>query len=188
MFEIVLRVDALEADASLDAMAEMERLAAQLPQGFGYEWTGQSREEKLSGAQAGILLAFSMLAVFLCLSALYESWSVPLPVLLSVSVGVLGAIGFVWAMGLAFDVYAQIGLVMLIGLACKNAILIVEFATQRHREGLSVFEAAIEGAKVRFRPILMTSFAFIAGMVPLLRANQLTALASALRVPVYTAP
>ena len=153
------------------AMAEMEKLAAQLPEGFGFEWTGQSREEKLAGSQAMILYAFSILAVFLCLAALYESWSIPFAVLLVVPLGVLGVVLGTLGRGLSNDVYFQIGLVTIIGLSAKNAILIIEFAKDLQAEGKSVFEAALEAAHLRFRPIIMTSMAFTLGVMPLFIAT-----------------
>ena len=153
------------------AMAEMEKLAAQLPDGFGYEWTGQSREEKLAGSQAMILYAFSILAVFLCLAALYESWSIPFAVLLVVPLGVLGVVLGTLGRGLSNDVYFQIGLITIIGLSAKNAILIIEFAKDLQAEGKSVFDAALEAAHLRFRPIIMTSMAFTLGVMPLFIAT-----------------
>ncbi|WCM93557.1 efflux RND transporter permease subunit [Acidovorax sp. NCPPB 2350] len=154
-----------------DAMNEMERLASQLPPGFGFEWTGQSREEKLAGSQAMILYAFSLLAVFLCLAALYESWSIPFSVMLVVPLGVLGVLLATLLRGMSNDVYFQIGLVTIIGLSAKNAILIVEFAKDLQAEGKSVLEAALEAAHLRFRPIIMTSLAFTLGVVPLFIAS-----------------
>ncbi|MFN3374989.1 MAG: efflux RND transporter permease subunit [Burkholderiaceae bacterium] len=149
------------------AMAEMERLAAQLPQGFGYEWTGQSREEKLAGAQSLILYGFAVLAVFLCLAALYESWSIPLAVILVVPLGVLGVLLATLLRGYSNDVYFQVGLITIIGLSAKNAILIIEFAKDLHAQGRSLVDAALEAAHLRFRPIVMTSLAFGLGVVPL---------------------
>ncbi len=163
--------DAAPGYSTGDAMAEMERLAAQLPAGFGYEWTGQSREEKLSGAQAGILLAFSMLAVFLCLAALYESWSIPVAVLLVVPLGVVGALVGVWLRGMPNDVYFKVGLITIIGLSAKNAILIIEFAKDLQAEGKGLIEATLQACHLRFRPIIMTSFAFILGVLPLAIAS-----------------
>ncbi|AVP56793.1 efflux RND transporter permease subunit [Pulveribacter suum] len=154
-----------------EAMQEMERLAAQLPDGFGFEWTGQSREEKLAGAQATILYAFSLLAVFLCLAALYESWSIPFSVLLVVPLGVLGVLLATLLRGMSNDVYFQIGLVTIIGLSAKNAILIIEFAKDLQAQGKGVIEAALEAAHLRFRPIIMTSLAFTLGVVPLFMAS-----------------
>ena len=153
------------------AMAAMERLAQQLPSGVGYEWTGLSLQEKLSGAQAPLLYAISILVVFLSLAALYESWSIPLSVILVVPLGVLGALGAATLFGLSNDVYFQVGLLTTIGLSAKNAILIVEFARNLHIEGRTVFEAAIEAAHLRLRPILMTSMAFILGVLPLAIAS-----------------
>ena len=150
-----------------DAMAEMEKLATKLPEGFGFEWTGQSREEKLAGAQAMVLYGFSLLAVFLCLGALYESWSIPFAVLLVVSLGVLGVVLATLLRGMSNDVYFQIGLITIIGLASKNAILIIEFAKDLQAEGKSLMASALEAAHLRFRPIIMTSMAFTLGVLPL---------------------
>ena len=163
--------DAAPGYSTGDAMAEMERLAAQLPEGFGFEWTGLSREEKLAGDQAMVLYAFSLLAVFLCLAALYESWSIPFSVMLVVPLGVLGVLLATLTRGMANDVYFQIGLVTIIGLSAKNAILIVEFAKDLQAQGKSVIEAALEAAHLRFRPIIMTSLAFTLGVVPLFIAS-----------------
>jgi len=154
-----------------DAMAEMEKLAARLPEGFGYEWTGQSREEKLAGAQAMVLYAFSLLAVFLCLAALYESWSIPFSVLLVVPLGILGVVLATLLRGMSNDVYFQIGLVTIIGLSAKNAILIIEFAKDLQASGKNLIDAALEAAHLRFRPIVMTSMAFTLGVVPLFLAS-----------------
>ena len=154
-----------------DAMAEMERLAAQLPTGFGFEWTGQSREEKLAGSQALVLYGFAILAVFLCLAALYESWSIPLSVILVVPLGVLGVLLGVSLRGMTNDVYFQVGLITIIGLSAKNAILIIEFAKDLQAQGKSVIESALAAAHLRFRPIVMTSLAFILGVLPLAIAS-----------------
>jgi multidrug efflux pump len=159
--------DAAPGVSTGEAMAEMEKLASQLPPGFGFEWTGQSREEKISGAQATILLAFSMLAVFLCLSALYESWSIPVAVLMVVPLGVVGSLAGVWLRDMPNDVYFKVGLITIIGLSAKNAILIIEFAKDLQAEGKSLLLATLEACHLRFRPILMTSFAFILGVLPL---------------------
>ncbi|MGH8795788.1 MAG: efflux RND transporter permease subunit [Caldimonas sp.] len=150
-----------------DAMDEMEKLAQRLPPGFAYEWTGQSREERLSGSTATILIGFSLLAVFLCLSALYESWSIPLAVLLAVPLGVLGAVLGATFRGLPNDVFFKVGLITVIGLSAKNAILIIEFAKDLHAQGKGLIEATLEAAHLRFRPILMTSIAFVFGVLPL---------------------
>jgi multidrug efflux pump len=153
------------------AMAEMEKLAATLPEGFGFEWTGQSREEKLAGAQAMVLYGFSLLAVFLCLAALYESWSIPFSVLLVVPLGVLGVVLATLLRGMDNDVYFQIGLITIIGLSSKNAILIIEFAKDLQAEGKSLLDSALEAAHLRFRPIIMTSMAFTLGVLPLFIAT-----------------
>jgi len=154
-----------------DAMAEMERLAAQLPPGFGYEWTGISREEKIAGNQALILYGFAILAVFLCLAALYESWAIPLAVILVVPLGVFGVVLATLLRGYANDVYFQVGLITIIGLSAKNAILIIEFAKDLQAQGRSAIDAALEAAHLRFRPIVMTSLAFILGVTPLFLAS-----------------
>ncbi len=154
-----------------DAMAEMERMAAQLPVGFGFEWTGQSREEKMAGSQAMVLYGFAILAVFLCLAALYESWSIPLSVILVVPLGVLGVLLGVSLRGMTNDVYFQVGLITIIGLSAKNAILIIEFAKDLQAQGKSVVESALAAAHLRFRPIVMTSLAFILGVLPLAIAS-----------------
>jgi multidrug efflux pump len=153
------------------AMTEMERLAAQLPEGFGFEWTGQSREEKLAGAQAMILYGFAILAVFLCLAALYESWSIPLSVILVVPLGVLGVLLATLLRGYSNDVYFQVGLITIIGLSAKNAVLIIEFAKDLQAQGKSAVEAALAAAHLRFRPIPMTSMAFGLGVLPLALAT-----------------
>lgn len=153
------------------AMAEMEKLAAQLPQGFGYEWTGQSREEKLAGSQAMVLYGFAVLAVFLCLAALYESWSIPLAVILVVPLGVVGVLLATLLRSYANDVYFQVGLITIIGLSAKNAILIIEFAKELQAQGKGVVEAALTAAHLRFRPIIMTSMAFMLGVLPLAIAS-----------------
>ena len=153
------------------AMAEMERLVGQLPPGFAYEWTGQSREEKLSGSTAIYLFAFSLLAVFLCLAALYESWSIPFAVILVVPLGVLGVTLATGLRGLENDIYFKVGLITIIGLSAKNAVLIIEFAKDLHAQGKGLVESVLEAAHLRFRPILMTSMAFILGVLPLVVAN-----------------
>jgi len=153
------------------AMNEMEKLAAQLPAGFGFEWTGQSRQEKLAGSQAMVLYGFAILAVFLCLAALYESWSIPLAVILVVPLGVLGVVLATLMRGYANDVYFQVGLITIIGLSAKNAILIIEFAKDLQAQGKSAVEAALAAAHLRFRPIVMTSMAFVLGVLPLAIAS-----------------
>ena len=153
------------------ALAEMERLAGQLPAGFGYEWTGLSREEKLAGSQAVILYAFAILAVFLCLAALYESWSIPLGVILVVPLGILGVLLATLMRGYANDVYFQVGLITIIGLSAKNAILIIEFAKDLQAQGKGLVESALAAAHLRFRPVLMTSMAFTLGVLPLALAT-----------------
>lgn len=157
------------------AMEEMQKLAAELPEGFGYEWTGQSLDEKKAGSSAMLLYAFSILAVFLCLAALYESWSIPLSVLLVVPLGVFGAVAGVMMRGMPNDIYFQVALITVIGLSAKNAILIVEFAKDLHAQGKGVLESALEAGHLRFRPILMTSLAFILGVVPLYIASGASA-------------
>ncbi len=154
-----------------DAMKALEEIAATLPLGTGYEWAGLSFEERLSGAHAPALYAISLLVVFLCLAALYESWSIPFSVMLVVPLGVLGALVAALMRGLPNDVYFQVGLLTTVGLACKNAILIVEFAKAGVESGLSLVDATMQAARQRLRPILMTSLAFILGVLPLVRAN-----------------
>jgi multidrug efflux pump len=154
-----------------DAIAEMERLADKLPRGFGYEWAGQSLQEKLSGSQAPLLLALSVLIVFLCLAALYESWTIPLAVLLTVPLGILGAVVAATLRGLPNDVYFTVGLITIIGLAAKDAILIIEFAKDLRAQGKPLIEATIEACSLRFRPILMTGLAFVCGVIPMVIAH-----------------
>ncbi|MGE1173593.1 efflux RND transporter permease subunit EmhB [Pseudomonas sp. BW7P1] len=150
-----------------EAMAEVEAIARKLPPGVGISWTGLSYEERLSGSQAPALYALSLLMVFLCLAALYESWSIPIAVMLVVPLGIIGALMATSLRGLSNDVYFQVGLLTTIGLAAKNAILIVEFAKELHEHGRSLRDAAIEACRMRLRPIIMTSLAFILGVVPL---------------------
>ena len=146
----------------------MERLSKSLPPGFGYEWTGLAYQEKLAGGQAGYIFAFSVLFVFLTLAALYESWSIPLGVILGLPIVVFGAFLGLGLRGMANDVYAQVGVVMLIGLNAKLSIMIVEFArNKREVEGYSTFEAAAEGARLRFRAVLMTALAEVFGLMTL---------------------
>jgi HAE1 family hydrophobic/amphiphilic exporter-1 len=158
--------------SSGQALAEMERLAAAtLPQGFGYAWSGISLEEIKAGGQSAAVFGIGILLVYLTLAAQYESLVLPFIVLLGVPLAVLGALSAQWLRGLQNDLYCQIGLVMLIGLAAKNAILIVEFAEQLRQRGLTIVDAAIEAARIRLRPILMTSLAFILGVMPLVFAS-----------------
>jgi len=153
---------------TMDAMEEVAK--ASLPQGYGYDWTGIAYQQKYSGGDTGMVFGLAIIMVFLVLSAQYESWATPFAVILCVPLGIFGAMASQWMRGLDNNVYAQIGLIMLIGLAAKNAILIVEFAKEKHEQGMSLKEAAMEAAHLRFRPILMTSFAFILGVIPLVTA------------------
>jgi multidrug efflux pump len=153
--------------SSGEAMAAMEEIVAKLPAGVGLEWNGLSYEEKKSGSQAPLLYALSLAIVFLCLAALYESWSIPLTVLLVVPLGVLGAALATLGRGLTNDAYFQVGLLVTIGLAAKNAILIVEFAKENFDRGMDLVESVMHAAKQRLRPILMTSLAFMSGVLPL---------------------
>lgn len=153
--------------SSGDAMKVMQELVQQLPEGTGMEWTGQSLEEQRTGSMSLTLYAFSILAVFLCLAALYESWSVPLAVMLVVPLGFLGVVLGVFGRGMANDIYFQVGMITVIGLSAKNAILIVEMARELQSQGVSLARAVLHAARLRFRPIIMTSLAFIAGVVPL---------------------
>ena len=157
--------------SSGEAMAEMERLAAQLPPGYAVSWTGQSLQEVLAGNEAVIQLALAMLVVFLILAALYESWAIPISVMLVVPLGLIGAVAAVLLRGFPNDIFFKVGLITIIGLSAKNAILIVEFAKAAREEGMSTVEATIHAAKLRLRPILMTSFAFTMGVVPLMLAG-----------------
>jgi HAE1 family hydrophobic/amphiphilic exporter-1 len=161
-----------EGYSSGQAIAAMQRAAAQaLPADYGYEWTGITYQQLKAGAVAGIVFTLAMMFVFLFLAAQYESWSMPFMVILAVPLALFGAVTALWARGMQFDVYSQIGLVMLIGLSAKNAILIVEFAKQKREQGLGIVASAMEAGRLRLRPILMTAFAFILGVVPLMQAS-----------------
>ncbi|HYF18134.1 MAG TPA: efflux RND transporter permease subunit, partial [Ramlibacter sp.] len=153
--------------SSGDAMALVERHAAQLPAGIGFEWTGLSLQERESAGQATLLYLASIVVVFLCLAALYESWSIPMAVILVVPLGVLGVLIATFLRNYANDVYFQVGLITIIGLSAKNAILIIEFAKDLQAQGKSVIESALAAAHLRFRPIIMTSMAFGLGVLPL---------------------
>lgn len=159
--------------SSGQALDALERVAADVltPNGYGIDWSGVSYQERKVGGQSLLAFVFGLVMVFLVLAALYESWSVPFSVVLAVPFGIFGALLAVWLREQQNDVYFQIGLVTLIGLAVKNAILIVEFANERVAEGRPVVDAAIEAARLRFRPIVMTSMAFVLGVLPLVRAT-----------------
>jgi multidrug efflux pump len=156
--------------SSGDAMDIIENVASQVP-GISVAWAGQSYQERLSSGQAPILYGVALIVVFLCLAALYESWSIPVAVLLVIPLGLVGAILFVTLRGMQNDVYLQVGLITTMGLSAKNAILMVEFAERAEKQGKRVIDAAIEAARIRLRPILMTSFAFIFGVLPLALAT-----------------
>ena len=162
---------ASSAYSSGEAMAEVQRLVDELGAGYSLEWEGQSREEVKGSSQTLMLYTFAVIAVFLALAALYESWSIPLAVILVVPLGVLGVVLGVTFRGFDNDIYFQVGLITVIGLSAKNAILIIEFAKDLQAEGKGAIEAALEAAHLRFRPIIMTSFAFILGVVPLYTAS-----------------
>jgi multidrug efflux pump len=159
--------EAANGVSSGTAMIEMEKLVSQLPTGFGLEWTAMSYQERLSGSQAPALYAISLLVVFLCLAALYESWSIPFSVMLVVPLGLIGAVAATWLRGLENDVYFQVGMLTIIGLSAKNAILIVEFANELNHKGQDLMSATLEASRMRLRPILMTSLAFIFGVLPM---------------------
>jgi multidrug efflux pump len=153
------------------AMQSMEKLAAQLPKGIGFEWTGSSLQQRQASAQAPYLYALSMVVVFLSLAALYESWSIPLSVIMVVPIGALGALAATMLRDLSNDVFFQIGLLTTIGLSAKNAILLVEFAREREAEGMAPLQAAVAAAHMRIRPIIMTSMTFVLGVLPLAIAS-----------------
>ena len=158
--------------SSGDAMSAMERLAAKvLPQGYAYDWSSMSFQERKAGGNVSILFGLALLFGYLFLVGQYESWVIPLPIIIYVPVATLGALVGLWLTGLTLSIYAQVGLVLLVGLASKNAILIVEFSKDRRKEGMSVEKAALEGAKIRFRPVLMTAFTFILGVAPMVIAS-----------------
>ena len=161
--------------SSGEAMAEMERLAGELPEGFGYEWTGQSLQENMAGSQSIVLYGFALLSVFLCLAALYESWTIPLSVILVVPLGLLGVVVATLLRAYSNDVYFQVGLITIIGLSAKNAIMIVEYAKDTQAAGQNLFDATLEAVRLRFRPIIMTSLAFGLGVLPLAIASGASA-------------
>ncbi len=162
---------AAPGQSSGQAMAEMEKIIAQLPPGISYEWTGLSLQEKQSGAEAPMLYALSIFIVFILLAALYESWSIPIAIVMVIPLGVLGALLATMFRGLSNDIYLQVALLTIIGLSAKNAILIVEFAKHNHENGMSLIDATLTAARVRLRPIIMTSLAFTFGILPLFFAN-----------------
>jgi HAE1 family hydrophobic/amphiphilic exporter-1 len=153
--------------SSGEAMQAMEEITAKLPQGIGFDWAGLSYQERMAKAQAPLLYAFSILVIFLCLAALYESWPIPISILLALPLGAIGGVIASSLRGMSNDVYFQIGLLTTLGLTTKNAILIVQFAKARVEEGMGLIEATLEGAKLRLRPIVMTSLAFGFGVLPL---------------------
>jgi hydrophobe/amphiphile efflux-1 (HAE1) family protein len=159
--------EAAAGRSSGEAMGAMEELIAKLPQGIGFDWTGLSYQERMSSSQGPLLYAFSIIVIFLCLAALYESWSVPISIMLVLPLGILGAALATWGRGMANDVYFQIGFLTTLGLTTKNAILVVQFAKERMAQGTGLVEATVEAARLRFRPIIMTSLAFFFGVLPL---------------------
>jgi hydrophobe/amphiphile efflux-1 (HAE1) family protein len=163
--------EAAKGKSSGEAMNAMEKMAEKLPQGIGFEWTGLSYQEKMAGGQTVMLYTFSILVIFLCLAALYESWSIPFAVLVILPIGVFGAVLMTWMRGYSNDVYFQIGLLTTLGLTAKNAILIVQFAKDQMEKGHGLIEATLEGSRLRLRPIIMTSMAFVLGVFPLFIAH-----------------
>jgi hydrophobe/amphiphile efflux-1 (HAE1) family protein len=157
--------------SSGDAMQAIEEIADKLPKGIGYDWTGLSYQERMAGSQAPLLYAFSIFVIFLCLAALYESWPIPISILMALPLGVIGGVAGSYWQGLPNDVYFQIGLLTTLGLTTKNAILIVQFAKARVDQGTPLLEATLEAAKLRLRPIVMTSMAFGFGILPLALAT-----------------
>jgi multidrug efflux pump len=166
-----IKGEAAQSISSGEALNQISKLAKSLPNGIGLEWTGLSYEEKQSGGQAWIVYLISIIAVFLALAALYESWTIPLAIILTVPLGVFGAVLATWWSGQANDVYFQVGLLMTIALAAKNAILIIEFAKINFEDGMNAYDSAVMAAKQRLRPILMTSLTFILGVMPLVFAS-----------------
>jgi HAE1 family hydrophobic/amphiphilic exporter-1 len=161
--------DGFSSGSAIKAIQETAK--EKLPKGYDIDWAGITRDEVMAGNEAIYIFIICLVFVYLLLVAQYESLLLPLPVILSLPTGIFGAFALLWLLGLENNIYAQVAMIMLIGLLGKNAILIVEFAAMKHKEGLTPLQAAIEGAKVRLRPILMTSFAFIAGLIPLLFAS-----------------
>jgi HAE1 family hydrophobic/amphiphilic exporter-1 len=157
--------------SSGEAMQDMQEFVTRLPRGFGFDWTGLSYQERMASSQAPLLYAFSVFVIFLCLAALYESWPIPISILLALPLGAIGGVIGSTLRGLPNDVYFQIGLLTTLGLTTKNAILIVQFAKARVEEGMGLIEATLEGAKLRLRPIVMTSLAFGFGVLPLAFAS-----------------
>ena len=168
---INIQGEAAPGRSSGEAMAAMEGFVKNLPQGIGYDWTGISYQERMASSQTGILYTFSVLVIFLCLAALYESWPIPISILLALPLGAIGGVIAASALGLPNDVYFQIGMLTTLGLTTKNAILIVQFAKARVEEGMDLIPATLEGSKLRLRPIVMTSLAFGFGVLPLAMAN-----------------